>query len=249
MAGLTISSILSEAGYSQLKLMLDRAESVDDFLFEADEILEHDDYVVPLQTPIEFPEELSNERSMAENLETVYEAIGTLDRASAANGRLWSHLAVFTFRDYMMNRWNPHKVRSWKQRLKDRWVLQNVSRGALARHEIARMWWIAELTFDGEGLYPLPAPYEGPLGAAKWVTEVEDRIINIFDRKFSGYPEILRPLIQVMVTDTSSDRGGAIKRVTRELRVEGAFRELPAMGDQLPGLIRQLAGAEPEESN
>lgn len=231
-----IVRILSDSGLNKLIQLAKDAEDQSDFFYEADRLIEEEGNVVYLQSPIEFEEDLDAEGDKLKNFILVHQAIGEIDAASASNGRIWTTLAVYDFRDYMHDRW-PLASEKWRNALLSRWIVKSSSRGNLIRQEISRMWWVSHHTFDPQSEFALPEPYDGAYGPTKWVVEKEDRILSIFDRSFSGDKNVLRSLVQVMVRDDSKDQGKLIQRVAKELRLEASFKELGMLGNMLPSYI------------
>ena len=75
-----------------------------------------------------------------ENGPKVHDYLGEMDRANAADPRLWTYLAFVTYRTYMEERWSLNGVSKWKNRVNSRWLLNRVTRGSIVRHGIARLW-------------------------------------------------------------------------------------------------------------
>lgn len=231
-----IVRILSDFGLNTLVQLAKKAEDQADFFHEVDALIEQEGSAVYLQNPIEFEDDLNANGDKLRNFILVHQAVGEIDAASASNGRLWTTLAIYDFRDYMHERW-PVANEKWRNTLLSRWIVKSSSRGNLIRQEFSRMWWVANQTFDPQGKFALPNPYEGAYGPTKWVVEKEDRILSIFDRSFSGDKDVLRALVQVMVKDDSKGQGKLIQKVAKELRLEASFKELGVLGNELPNYI------------
>src|SRR5689334_7237619 len=93
-----------------LKSNLDRIDSPDDFLAEADGVVNDPQNLLelPFDTGEPFPLEPGTDRDNGRDVENgpaVYEYLGAMDRANASDKRLWTYLALATYRPYMSARW------------------------------------------------------------------------------------------------------------------------------------------------
>lgn len=123
---------LSRNALDLLAERLDSSETPDDFFAEADIIITDSANLLEMPFSI-LPEEDLTYGQEAANARIVYNAIGALDRANAADGRLWTYLALATFREYMEVRWPLTRVKNWKSRAQTRWLMSRASRQLLAR--------------------------------------------------------------------------------------------------------------------
>ena len=148
----------------------------EDFFATVDVWSHDDEYTIPCAT-IDFREPLRVDVSDADNAIVLYEAFLGLDRVNAADPRLWDYLAFTACREYMEKRWPVDKSRNWTGRVKTRWMFNHPSRGVLIRHGIARLWWLAELTYDGERAHLLSKQTDDAYAYTRGVLKNEDRVL------------------------------------------------------------------------
>jgi hypothetical protein len=182
-----------------------------------------------------------------------------LTPAMAENRCLWARLAHVELWDYMRGRWSPDehapppekKDGERKRELKDRkltlflqrryFVMKRNSRD-LMRNGVARLWWAAELTKDGEGSYR-------DTQTLLWMPEIAER-------QYGQYPLVLRTLLRFV----ASARSELIKEGVRKDLRKAYFRPLlkrfnqygggtqlgqldrPAIEDLLYGTLEEIQG-------
>jgi hypothetical protein len=209
------AAVLSENAIAAISAALEQAESVADFFGRADAIVGDDASRFELPTDLGEPDPLevaSKQGSIdVENAIAVHQYLGEMDRANAADPRLWNYLAFVTFRSYMERRWPLEDGRKWKERAKRRWVLRNSTRGSLVRHGVSRLWWVAHLTYEPKQRYPLSA--RDPYGYTREAFRNEDRILALFDREVGA----LHPLVRVMLERAENGGDAARDRDFRDL--------------------------------
>lgn len=193
---------ITESALLDIFNALDTAAKPEEFFSSVDAIITKSDNQLLLPVSLGTPDPLKTEGTRAvdvDNAPFVHQYLGEMDRANASDARLWSYLALATYRQYMEKRW-PLKESSvdadaWKRRVKDRWILHtgSVTRGRLVRHGIARLWWVSHLTY-------VPKASEGiakndPYAYAREVFKSEDRLNAIFDREVGAYPKVMRAVL------------------------------------------------------
>lgn len=215
----------------ELKSALEAAESPDDFLAEADNIIARPESRLELPVDQGSPEPLEagskgDTGRDAENAPLVYEYLGALDRANAADRRLWTYLAFSTYRDYMEKRWPLQEVRNWKGRVRDRWLMLNVSRGPLIRHGISRLWWVASLTYDVKMQHPLSKEADDPFAYTREAFRNEDRLNALFDREAGALPELVRTVLEHAAQGGGYATDGHIRVLMREVTLVYGYRDI-----------------------
>lgn len=165
------------------------------------------------------------------NAERVYEHLGAIERVQASDPRLWTHLAFVEYRDYMERRW-PLEGENWKNRVKDRWFLQRSTRGVLIRHGIARLWWIAELTYDPHLEHPLAQADDDPWAYTRFAFGSEDRILQIFDRQTGHLENINFAILGHMASHEDRQQDTFIRSLTKEILREYGIRDLGLLNAQ-----------------
>lgn len=211
-----------------LQERLRTAESPGDFLVEADAILADNAHLLRLPILVEAAAPLEPSQE-PENARILYEAIGAMDRANAADGRLWTYLAFVTFRPYMERRWPLGNVRNWRSRVETRWLLVRSSRPRLVRHGIARLWWIAHLTYDAGMKQNLAKEHLDTYAYTRWVLANEDRVQAIFEREVGASPAVLVAAIDAMAAIETRSHSSLVKGFMKELTLASAYRDLDTL--------------------
>lgn len=228
----TDSAALTEAALVAMDDGLREAATPEDFLAQADAILDKAENVLPWPTDLGEPDPLhwstGGTGFEANNGPAVYEYIGALDPSNAADPRLWTFLAFSTYRPYMDQRWPlSAESPSWKRRVRDRWLLKGpATRGKLVRHGIARLWWITDLTYDHDLQYPLSRAADDPYAYTRVALRNEDRILAIFDREAGGYPPLVRAVLEHIAGDTAYETGNHSRDLLKDLTLVLGFRDL-----------------------
>lgn len=238
---------LTHAALHDLQEALVTAQQPEDFLAHATHIATQPTNLLALPFETGTPEPLDAGRSGArgrdlDNAPRVYEYIGPIDRANAADGRLWSYLAFVTYRDYMDARW-PLEGDGWKSRVNDRWLLTRSTRGSLIRHGISRLWWIADLTFDARLEYPLAAATGDSFAYTRAVLGNEDRVLGLFDREAGAVPAVVRGVLEHVEADSARGADAYTRNLMKEVTLTYGYRDLMVMDDeQVRMVIEEAAG-------
>lgn len=77
----------------------------------------------------------------------LYEENKNLSTTLASNNSYWTTLAHTKFYAYMQSRWKV-KEEVTKRNIEERYFYRSDNQKSRARHGIARLWWIANLTYD-----------------------------------------------------------------------------------------------------
>lgn len=242
--------VFTRTALGQISTALDHAPDWDVFLYEVALIANDPGSTLSLPFDTSHPDQLITTRAgrlrdgaaEAANAAAVYEYLGSMNRTLAADPRLWTYLAFVTYRDYMEKRWDPSAAQSWRNRVRDRWLMTASKRETLVRHGIARLWWVASLTFDPKMSRPLSKADQDPFAYTALAFRREDRILQLFDRWITAVPEAVFSLLEAIESSTAL----ASERGARELLIgvtrENGIRELSAMpDDQLHELVRNIA--------
>jgi Family of unknown function (DUF6339) len=230
--------------------VLNGANDANDFLAAADAIVGSPANQLRLPVDPTTPDELEAGPAGATgrdvgNAPKVYESLGPIDRANASDGRLWTYLAFSTYRSYMEQRW-PLNVPSWKRRVKDRWLLTGTTRGRLVRHGIARLWWVADLTYDRNCQHPLSVAFGDPFAYAKATFKNEDRVINLFDREAGAIPHLVRVVLEHAESSPDLGMDQHIRHLMKELTLVYGFRDIEVLGEEgLRELVSSLGEMDP----
>ena len=240
----TCDTIYSNNGMSLLRIAAQESEKPEDFFLRVEDINSDQVNLMPYSHNIELFKPLINgEKDNPENAITMYEAVGPIDRVNAADPRLWTYLALNTCREFMISRWplKESQKESWKNRLRSRWLMpENPSRSNLTRHGIARLWWIAELTYDGALIHKLSGRENDPYAYTKWMFENQDRIVAITERNFGANDSLRWALMDSMADDARTNKGEAIKTASKDLRLELSFRNLNVLGDEVAQVVDDI---------
>ena len=199
---------------SLLAVRLESAVSPEDFLAEVDALAGAPQHVLSVHGMAPFGRPLAATDDGA-NSQTVHETLGGMDRANAADPRLWTYLSLVTQREFMMRRWSLNPEGNWKGRVLDRWLMQRPNRRALVRNGMSRLWWIAELTCDARLERPMSAVAGDPYAYTKWVFGNEDRVPAIFERELGASPAVMWALIEVLQESTALNQSARVRRAAR----------------------------------
>lgn len=236
--------VLRAEALAALRVALDEATSPDDFLAEADRLVADPENTFALPGQSSSPRALTVSRRGtgmdAGNGPLVYEDLGPMDRANAADPRLWTCLALSSYREYMEQRW-PLESDKWKNRVQDRWVLENASRGRLVRHGIARLWWISHLTRDASLAHPLSSEQQDEFAYTRAALANEDRVNAIFDREVGGVAQVRRSVLELAAGDPNFATEAQVRALMKRLTLVYGYRDLALVtrGD-LNELIEEL---------
>lgn len=237
---------LTESALLDIYNALESAANSEEFFSSVDAIITRPDNQLMLPVSLGTPDALKVEGTRAvdvDNAPLVHQYLGEMDRANASDARLWSYLALATYRVYMEKRW-PLKVSSadedaWKRRVKDRWILHpgSVTRGRLVRHGIARLWWVSHLTYQpkvSDGI----AKYD-QYAYAREVFKSEDRLNAIFDREVGAYPKVMRAVLDhaADLGDKATDK--YLHKIMQYLTLVHGYRDVGVL--EFP-VISQLIG-------
>lgn len=237
---------LTESALLDIYDALELAVNPEEFFSSVDAMITGPDNQLMLPVSLGTPDALKVEGTRAvdiSNAPLVHQYLGEMDRANASDARLWSYLALATYRAYMEKRW-PLKVSStdadaWKRRVRDRWILHpgSVTRGRLVRHGIARLWWVTHLTYQ-------PNASEGiakndPYAYTREVFKNEDRLNAIFDREVGAYPKVM-----YAVLDHAADLGDKatdnyLRKIMQYLTLVHGYRDIAIL--DFP-VVRHLIG-------
>lgn len=221
---------LSESALLDLSNALKSASSPDEFFANAEAIVVNPKNHLPLPVNLGEPEKLSVDGNRAldvDNAPRVHEYLGEMDRANAADARLWTYLAFGTYREYMEKRW-PLNTANWKGRVKDRWLLQSgsVTRGRLVRHGIARLWWVSHLTYTtvNKGIAK-----DDAYAYTREVFKSEDRLNAIFDREVGAFPTVTLAVLDHAASLGATATDKYIQRIMQYLTLVNGYSDIGAL--------------------
>lgn len=226
---------LKYAALVQLKGALDSSQTPADFLAEADRIVGDAANLLELPFDTGSPEALDpgspgSKGRDVENAPLVYEYLGALDRANASDRRVWTYLALSTYRDYMEKRWPLREDENWKSRVETRWLMLNATRGKIVRHGIARLWWVASLTYDPKGEHALSVAAAGDRFAyTREVLKNEDRVNALFDREAGALSTVVRTVLEHAAASPSRESDKYMRALMKELTLVYGYRDLGAL--------------------
>lgn len=244
MAIFKTEAVFSAEGLDNLSARLDESESLEDFFSYVDFLVLEGKYLLPLPNEIVFSTSLDAHND-GDSAVVLFEAIGDIDRANAADPRLWSFLALVTLRDYLVKRWPRISGNEWKAAIKERGLLKTPSRRKLIRHGIARLWWVANLTYDPGCGRPLSSEKEDPHAYTRWVFKNQNRIQSIFERQLGSNPPVMWAIIETLAKDEAnslspgdkeyvakSSETDLVKKVTKEVHLRSGYRHLEVLDEE-----------------
>lgn len=212
----------------EISVALSDSEDPKTFLANIDAILQQEDNLLEIGFNSGRPDPLQfSQRGLgieADNSKLVYEFLGPMTRTNGSDPRLWTYLAFASYRDYMEIRW-PLDRESWKQRVKDRWLMSTSRRSAQVRHGIARLWWAAYLTHDPTASRPLSQKDNNPFAYTEVALAKEDAFLALFDREISSTPDLLFGALEI----SHSKPEAFVRRFAREIVREYGYREIGSL--------------------
>lgn len=227
---------LTESALLAIHEALDLSSDPVDFFARADTISATPDNQLALPVSLGTPEPLNVSGNRAvdiDNAPLVHQYVGEKDRANSADARLWTYLAFGTYRSYMEWRW-PLKATgsdsdAWKRRVRDRWLFHSgsVSRGRLIRHGIARLWWVAHLTYTPNAKHGIAK--DDPYAYTREVFKSEDRLNAIFDREVGAILHIRAAILAHTAALGAKATDNHLRRVMRYLTVVHGYRDIGAL--------------------
>lgn len=243
-ASMAEAKALTENSVVELFEALNSAQTPEEFLASADSILATPTNLLLLPVSLGAPDPLavSGTRGVdVENSQRVHEYLGEMDRVNACDARLWNYLALATYRSYMEERWPLHgsgtDPDAWKRRVKDRWLLHNasISRGKLVRHGIARLWWVAHLTYRNS----VAGPHADPYAYTKEVFKSEDRINAIFDREVGAITAVVNSVLNHAIEIGAAATDKYLHRIMQFLTLTNGYRDIGMLDEsEVKELIR-----------
>ena len=147
-----------------------------------------------------------------ENIKRVYSALKTLTASQASDERIWLAYSLGVCKEYMKYRWPAKDMET----LSNRWLFGYTIRRSLFRHGIARLWWIAQCTFDGNR----PDPFE----LTAYVVNKQDIINQLLDIGFNGNKDLVIAIIDAL---RDAEKGG--KTIGRE-EIRSVSRYINSLG-------------------
>lgn len=233
MTNLGTNVIFNNEAIDVLASRLETSKTSEDFFVEVDKIASDSKYLLELPAPIEFSKALdSNLKKDIESAITVFEGVGSLSPAAATDPRLWSYLALVTFREYMLKRWPFDDKRDWRATVSERMLLRRLSRRPLMRHGIARLWWVTFQTHDPNLEMTLSKKSMDPYVYTQWAIGNQNRIQSIFERQLGSDQKVLRAILEFLNSSNSAleankkNESELIKAVAKELNGQSGFRQL-----------------------
>jgi hypothetical protein len=111
-----------------------------------------------LETGIDFKDSLDlvepqgSDLGDAENAVRLHKALGHLSRLQARDPRLWARLTHIELWSYMRKRWRVERFTGDKavRFVESRYFVVQAQGRALLRNGAARLWWSAQLSYDGD---------------------------------------------------------------------------------------------------
>ncbi|WP_460968727.1 DUF6339 family protein [Pedococcus soli] len=179
-----------------------------------------------------------------DNAIDLYEALGPMPRVAAADPRLWSYLAFGPYSDYMSARWSPDGVRNWRARFNGRWLVRSATTGSLIRHGLARLWWLAELTYDPHLERSLSKEHADPWWYLRVALAREDRIMALFDREAGSIDNLRFALLDLCDRDSVASTEDGLRALMKEVTLSYGYRDLAALSaEETDALLRSLIPA------
>lgn len=222
-------SVCHSFTFDALDILRERVESsekVGDFFSQVDQLIESEKMLLQRPVSIELPRKLeSKTKNDAQSSIDIFEAVGNLNPADAADPRLWSYLALGPLRQYMLERWKL-KDSDWRNAINRRFLIVNPNRRNLTRHGISRLWWVALKTQDPLLQRRRSHDANDMYFYTKWVWESQDRVQNLFENQLGASDPVLWAILETVAERKSSNKKREILKVAKSLNRESGFRHL-----------------------
>ncbi len=156
---------------------------------------------------LELPDE--GEHHDFRNAVRIHKALPDLTPLQARDPRLWTRLAHVDCWEYMRARWDVERVGADRNKairfIRERYFITRSESRALLRHGIARLWWNAHLTFDGnrKNPYELTAILLSRLDITQQLTE---RNLGRCRRVLHGFLSFLHAHQSALLTSGENSR-------------------------------------------
>lgn len=142
------------------------------------------------------------------NLKSVFTKLQGLTPAEASDKRFWVGLCILNNWPYVQQRWGITPGNSSNQSsIGDHFLYAHHLRRSHTRNAMARLWWIANLTYDNKNA-------DDPFHLARFVLSDTDYVINLLERNFSNNHEMVREFVSAI----SKARGEGYKIGRLEIR-------------------------------
>lgn len=238
---LSTNAVFTTEALDLLNARLKEADSLNDFFSAVDALADEEKYLVNLPVFIEFSS-IPNPHNDSDTALMLLDAIGEMDRANATDPRLWSFLALVVFREYLLQRWPRTTGTEWKTAISERWLLTKPSRRKLLRHGIARLWWVANLTYDPKCVRGLTSKTGDPHAYTRWTFENQNRVQSIFERQLGSNQKLMWVMIEMLYGERKHQNAygselanlndsDAAKWITKEVHLRAGYRHLEILDD------------------
>lgn len=237
---------ITESALLDIFNSLEAAANPEEFFSSVDAVITKSDNQLLLPVSLGTPDPLKVEGSRGvdvDNASLVHQYLGEMDRANASDARLWSYLALATYRVYMEKRWplkeSSSDVDAWKRRIKDRWILHpgSVTRGRLVRHGIARLWWVSHLTYQPKASNGIAE--NDPYAYTREVFKSEDRLNAIFDREVGAYPKVMHAVLEHASDLGDKATNKYLHKIMQYLTLVHGYRDIAILDYSV---VRELIG-------
>jgi len=175
-----------------------------------------------------------------ENAIRLYEALPEIPLNLASDERFWAYLTHVTCWDYMTKRWSP----TTQGIVKERYFLAHGSdRGAL-RNGIARLWWMAQATYDPDRA--------DPFELTRILLLSEDVAQQTLERSLSRARRVTTAFLEGLreATEGKPPRGRSHRRALEEINRMGAVRLLEAVpSDEIRAVVREIVSSAAEAAS
>lgn len=177
-----------------------------------------------------FPEE--GDLRDVENAMRIHRALHHLTRLQARDPRLWTRLAHVELWTYMRRRWPVERFEDIDKRVRlveSRYFVTQSQSRALLRHGVARLWWAAALSYDGNR--------QNPYELTSVLFSTLDITQQILERGLGRAPVIVKSFLQFLLrNDQLLLRGGdsartIIRELAKHLNLYGGVCILDALSE------------------
>jgi len=124
------------------------------------------------------------------NAVSIYSSLNTISESVATDERLWAGMALKQFWHYTHYRWIPNNQVT-EEKIRYHFYFGAGIRRSLTRHSIARLWWIAKLSYDRQR--------DNPFELTAFLCEASSFIVDVLERNTSNNPDIMHSFLDAVL--------------------------------------------------
>ncbi len=207
------------------------------------------------KTPILKIPEINIASADLENALTLHNYYGKIDETQASDPRFWAYLSHIEFRPYSLARWgladkykgatDPAEIKNAVNQILEHWFISSNDRD-LRRHAIARLWWVAHLTYmpwDKNPEFFSDFKKDDAYYYTKVLLSTQDIFQQTLERSMCRSARILIPILDFFDKDKEFAQSREnVRNLMKELNLVYGTKKIITLDKQsLESLIKQTA--------